>query len=281
MCIAAFAWQVLPGNPLFLISNRDEFYHREALPLAEWVDSNIIAGQDLSSHGTWLGMTKQGRWAILTNFREPNKGGTHERSRGLLVTDYLNGSMSPMQFAHSLSAGQDYAGFNMVVGDLQQAVVFSNRGTPPTLLGSGVYTLSNGLISDSWPKMERLRMRSMQELLPLVQQAVSTQPVQADSALACNAPLGDALLDVAWQLLQDAQQARDEDLPQTGISPDLEKLLSSIFIQTPMYGTRVSSVLLLEQQGYQFIEKTHVPSLVQPVSIKNGYWLQPAGVVTP
>ena len=272
MCIAAIAWQVLPGNPLFLISNRDEFYHREALPLAEWVDSSIIAGQDLSSHGTWLGITKQGRWAILTNFREPNTGGTHERSRGLLVTDYLNGSMSPMQFAQGLSAGQDYAGFNMVVGDLQQAVVFSNRGTPPTLLGSGVYALSNGLISDSWPKMERLRLRSMQELLPLVQQAISAEAVHPEATLACNAPLKEELLDVAWQILQDQQQAKDEDLPQTGISPDWEKLLSSIFIQTPMYGTRVSSLLLLEQEGYQFIEKTHVPVLEQPVSIKTGYW---------
>lgn len=267
MCIAAFAWQVLPGNPLFLISNRDEFYYREALPLAEWVDSQIIAGQDVSSHGTWLGINKQGKWAIITNFREPNKGGTHERSRGLLVTDYLNGTQSPMQFAQSLSAVQDYAGFNLVVGDLQQAVVFSNRGTAPTLLGSGVYTLSNGLISDNWPKMERLRLRSMQELLPLLQQALSPESAPHGSVL-----LDEQVLDVIWQILQDRQQASEEALPHTGISPEWEKLLSSVFIQTPMYGTRVSSLLLLEQQGYQFIEKTHVPELEQPVCLKTGYW---------
>ncbi len=273
MCITAFAWQVLPGKPLFLISNRDEFYHREALALAEWVDSQIIAGQDVSSHGTWLGITKQGKWAIITNFREPNTGGIHERSRGLLVTDYLNGTQSPMQFAQSLAAVQDYAGFNLIVGDLQQAVVFSNRGTPPTLLASGVYTLSNGLISDSWPKMERLRLRSMQELLPLAQQVIVPNPVQKTAmANVAEALLDNRILDVAWQLLQDRQQAADEALPHTGISADWEKLLSSVFIQTPMYGTRVSSVLLLEQQGYQFIEKTHVPAREQAVVSKYGYW---------
>lgn len=268
MCITAFAWQVLPDNPLFLISNRDEFYHREALPLAEWVDSQIIAGQDVSSQGTWLGISKQGKWAIITNFREPNTGGVHERSRGLLVTDYLNGSQSPMQFAQSLAAVQDYAGFNLVVGDLQQAVVFSNRGTPPTLLGSGVYTLSNGLISDSWPKMERLRLRSMQELLPRVQQQVAPDYRHA----ATTSLLQDDVLALAWQVLQDEQQANDADLPHTGISADWEKLLSSVFIQTPMYGTRVSSVLLLEKKGYQFIEKTHVPVRAQSVVSKCGYW---------
>lgn len=274
MCITAFAWQMLAGKPLFLISNRDEFYHREALPLAEWVNSQIIAGQDVSSHGTWLGISKQGKWAIITNFREPNKGGVHERSRGLLVTDYLNGQLSPMQFANSLSAGQDYAGFNLIVGDLQQAVVLSNRGTAPTLLGSGVYTLSNGLISDSWPKMERLRLRSMQELLPLVQQIMVPNALQ-ETAQVAEALLDNRILDVAWQLLQDRQQAADDALPHTGISAEWEKLLSSVFIQTPMYGTRVSSVLLLEQQGYQFIEKTHVPAREQPVIIKTGYWKQP------
>lgn len=261
MCIAAFAWQVLPDRPLFLISNRDEFFNREALPLAEWVDSQIIAGQDVVSHGTWLGINKQGKWAIITNFREAGGILPHERSRGLLITDYLNSNLSPMQFARSFSAHQDYAGFNLVLGDLQQAVVLSNRGTEPTLLGSGVYTISNGLINDSWPKMERLRLRTMQEVLPLLQAQPAHQEVRAD------------VVEMVWQVLQDSQKADDEKLPNTGINPEWEKELSSIFIQMPMYGTRVSNLLLLDRQGYQFIEKTQVPVQAEAISQKLGYWL--------
>ena len=141
MCITALAWQLLPDRPVFMMSNRDEFYARPAAPLGEWVDSCIIAGQDCVSHGTWLGMTKQGKWAVLTNYREPQSAQgqkLHDRSRGLLVTDYLNSDMPPMTFAQKLAAQHSYAGFNLIVGNLEQAVVLSNRGTPPTPLASGL-----------------------------------------------------------------------------------------------------------------------------------------------
>lgn len=249
MCIAALAWQILPDRPVFLASNRDEFYARQAAPLAEWVDSNIIAGQDCVSHGTWLGMTKQGRWAVITNYREPQNQQKFERSRGLLVTDYLNSQIAPMAFAQSLSAQNCYAGFNIIVGDLKQAVVFGNRGTPPTPLASGLYVLSNGLISEPWPKMERLRLRMMQEVLPMLLNTPAGQAIPQDVA------------NTTWHILNDHLQANYSELPVTGISPDLEKVLSSIFIQTPNYGTRVSSFLMLDSVGYEFLEKNHVPQL--------------------
>ncbi|ONG41531.1 hypothetical protein BKE30_03580 [Alkanindiges hydrocarboniclasticus] len=263
MCITALAWQILPDRPVFLVSNRDEFYARPAAPLGEWVDSCIIAGQDSVSHGTWLGMTKQGKWAVLTNYREPLSSQQltpHDRSRGLLVTDYLNSNVSPMAFAQKLAAQHSYAGFNLIVGDLSQAVVFSNRGTPPTPLASGLYTLSNGLISEPWPKMERLRLRVTQEVLPIMLASKAGQPVSDD------------VVNTVWQILSDRIQAEDEALPITGISPDWEKLLSSIFIQTPMYGTRVSSLLTLDREGYEFVEKTHVPDMGNPIAKKIGYW---------
>lgn len=265
MCIAALAWQLLPERPVFLMSNRDEFYVRAAKPLAEWVDSHIIAGQDCASHGTWLGMTKQGKWAILTNYREPpntnkNHQNTHDRSRGLLVTDYLNSDTSPAKFAKQLAAQHSYAGFNLVLGDLQQAIVFSNRGTPPTPLASGLYTISNGLIGNPWPKMERLRLRVMQEILPLMCHIQAGEPIPED------------VIQAAWHIMSDRIQAEDEQLPITGISPDWEKVLSSIFIQTPMYGTRVSSILTLDTHGYEFVEKTHVPERDEPVTQKLGFW---------
>lgn len=263
MCITALAWQILPDRPVFLLSNRDEFYARPAASLGEWVDSGIIAGQDSVSHGTWLGMNKQGKWAVLTNYREPlssQQQTLHDRSRGLLVTDYLNSDVSPMAFAQQLAAQHRYAGFNLIVGDLSQAVVFSNRGTPPTPLASGLYTLSNGLISEPWPKMERLRLRVTQEILPLMLASKAGQTVSEN------------VINTVWQILSDRIQAEDDALPKTGISPDWEKLLSSIFIQTPMYGTRVSSLLTLDREGYEFVEKTYVPEHIEPVIIKTGYW---------
>jgi uncharacterized protein with NRDE domain len=262
MCIVALAWQLIADRPMILLSNRDEFYAREALPLMEWPDSNIIAGQDVQSHGTWLGITKQGKWAVITNFREGQSQQSHERSRGLLITDYLNSDISPMAFAQSLQNQQDaaasYAGFNLIVGNREQAVLISNRGTPPTLLPSGLYTLSNGLISESWPKMEKLRLKVMQEFLPLL-----NYKSQKDQ-------LSDQKIEAAWQVLQNTQQAEDADLPQTGVPFEWEKALSSIFIELPIYGTRVSNLLILDQLGYEFIEKTHVPAKEQAVVKKVG-----------
>jgi uncharacterized protein with NRDE domain len=261
MCILALAWQLLPNCPVLLLSNRDEFHNRPATPLHIWPDQHIVAGQDVASHGTWLGLNQTTKkWAVVTNYREGGKPTTlDQQSRGLLITQYLNSDLSPMAFAQALPLN-DYAGFNLIVGDLQQAVVCSNRGTAPTVLGSGLYTLSNGLISDSWPKMERLRLRTVQEILPLMAGHQVGQPIPQ------------TLLDAAWQVLQDEQKAQDIDLPHTGISTDMEKLLSSIFIQSPIYGTRVSNVMLLDSQGYDFVEKTHVPIVEQVLSHQTAKW---------
>lgn len=235
MCIVAIAWQMWPDQPLVLLNNRDEFYARATAPLSQWADGELVAGRDLQSGGTWLAVHPSGRWAVLTNHREAPQQDGPTLSRGQLVADYVQSDQSPMTFARNIDL-QAYPAFNLIVGTLTQAVVVSNRGTAPTPLASGVYVLSNGLIDQPWPKVERLRTRVTQEILPWVNAA------------------GDTWLDYAFNVLADTQPANDDQLPDTGIGMTWEKILSSICINTPVYGTRTSSVLTLTQQGYRFVE---------------------------
>ncbi|OUY08592.1 NRDE family protein [Acinetobacter populi] len=242
MCILALAWQVLEDIPLFLISNRDEFYHRAAQPLAHWPHSPIFAGQDLQQGGTWQGIAEQGRWAIVTNFREGGQTTQYPTSRGDLVKDFLCSDLPPIRFAKQLeSRQQDYAGFNLIVGDRQQAVYMSNRGEAPQILPKGVYVLSNGLMSEHWQKTAHLRKRFTQELLPLMQLPQVTLAEQ---------------LDTAWDILQDQRKVTVSLLPHTGIGEEMELLLSSTFIQSEVYGTRCSNVLSIKDEQINWWEKT-------------------------
>ena len=171
MCIVALAWRVLDETPLCLISNRDEFYQRPTQALHEWENSPIIAGQDLQSGGTWMGITTSGRWAVITNFRDGNDKNTYPTSRGHIIQEFLQSELTPIRFAQELEKHQcDYAGFNLFVGDRDQAVYMSNRGEAPQVLAHGVYVVSNGLMSEDWQKTRHLRKRFTQEFLPMLQQ---------------------------------------------------------------------------------------------------------------
>ena len=242
MCIVALAWQVIEGLPLCLLSNRDEFYARPTQALKHWENSPIIAGQDLQSGGTWMGMTEVGRWAVITNYRDASDQRTYPTSRGDIVADYLASELPPIRFAQQLEQHQqDYAGFNLIVGDRQQAVYMSNRGEAPQVLANGVYVVSNGLMSEHWAKNQHLRQRFVQELLPLL-----ALPDVTESELQ----------QVAWDILEDPRQRLPEQLPQTGISLELEQLLSSTFIVSPNYGTRCSNFLRIFSQHCIWLEKT-------------------------
>jgi uncharacterized protein with NRDE domain len=252
MCIVALAWQILPNTPVLLLNNRDEFFHRPTATLAWWADANVLAGRDLEAQGTWLGIDPTGRWAVLTNYREkPHSTGL--QSRGELVRDYLSQGLSPLRFAEAIAL-QHYAGFNLIVGDQQQAVVVSNRGTAPTPLGAGLYVLSNALLDTPWSKVERLRRRVTQEVLPLFAQA------QAD----CE--------DAAFAVLSDQTLAADDELPDTGIGLEWERMLSPICIVTPVYGTGTSTVLQANAQGYRMIEQTHGTPAQRVVQV--GDWVR-------
>lgn len=244
MCIVALAWQVLEEKPLCLISNRDEFYQRQTRSLTQWEDSPIFAGQDLLSGGTWMGVTASGRWAVITNFRDANDQKDYVTSRGHIVADFLASQMTPIRFAQALVKQQcDYAGFNLIIGDSHQAVYMSNRGEAPQVLAQGVYVVSNGLMSEHWEKTRHFRKRFTQELLPLLQ-LNSEQQKAYDLEYA------------VWDILQDQRKVSDERLPQTGISIDMERLLSSTFIQSPTYGTRCSNFLSLQANAWTWVEKS-------------------------
>jgi len=242
MCIVALAWRVLDETPLCLISNRDEFYQRPTQALHEWENSPIIAGQDLQSGGTWMGITASGRWAVITNFRDGNDKNNYPTSRGHIIQHFLESELTPIRFAQELEKRQcDYAGFNLFVGDRDQAVYMSNRGEAPQVLAHGVYVVSNGLMSEDWQKTRHLRKRFTQEFLPMLQ-----YPDMPESDL-CYA---------VWDILEDERKIIPELLPKTGISHEMEQLLSSTFIQSPVYGTRCSNFLRMKTDEWQWLEKS-------------------------
>ena len=242
MCIVALAWNVIDHTPLCMISNRDEFYQRPASQIHHWENSPIIAGQDLQSGGTWMGITPSGRWAIVTNYRDATDKNTYKTSRGNLVQSFLESDLTPIRFAQQLEKTQcEYAGFNLFIGDLQQAVYMSNRGEAPQVLAKGVYVLSNGLMHDDWEKTKHLRKRFTQEFLPMLQ---LEQTTASDINIA------------AWDILEDERKIISDLLPNTGISLEMEELLSSTFIQSPVYGTRCSNLLRVENEAFDWLEKT-------------------------
>lgn len=235
MCLIALAWQVQPDYPLIIAANRDEFYHRATAPARFWEESpTVLAGRDLVAGGTWMGVTRTGRFAALTNFRNPAVA-AGSRSRGLLVSAYLQGSDDPMAYAESVAAkGALYGGFHLLLGTPEELVVVGNQGEAPQRLSSGVYVLSNHQLDTPWPKVEKAR-RSLHAALP----------VAAPERLLA--------------LLADEEVAADEHLPDTGVGLVLERMLSPLFIRSPQYGTRASTVLMQDDhRRIYFSEQTFV-----------------------
>ncbi len=247
MCIVAIAWQLFDELPLILLSNRDEFLQRPTEPLHQWADKPIYAGRDAQSGGTWLGTHQEqqkglykqnGRWAAVLNFRDGVQASNDERSRGALVTDFLSSTLSPMGFARQINL-QDYAGFNLIIGDSKQAVVVNNRGHAATPLYAGLHVFSNGQPEEAWFKTERLRGRLRQEVLPLISENSAHEYWH----------------DAAFNVLSDSTPAPMDKLPDTGVPIEIEQALSSIYIEPtsltnletimPTYGTRTQSVLTL------------------------------------
>lgn len=243
MCIVAIAWQLFDELPLVLLSNRDEFLARPTEQLHQWPDQPIYAGRDSQSGGTWLGIYQQhhqqnGRWAAVLNFRDGVQARADERSRGELVTSFLTSTLSPMAFARQIKL-RDYAGFNLIIGDSQQAAIVNNRGHAPTALHAGLHVFSNGQPDEGWFKTEKLRGRLRQEVLPLIAEDSSLAYWQA----------------AALNVMSDSTSAPEEALPKTGVPKAIEQALSSVYIDavalsntdTPMpsYGTRTQSILTL------------------------------------
>lgn len=243
MCLIAFALGVDPALPLLLAGNRDEWFDRPTDPLHPWPDlPGIWAGRDRRDGGTWLGIAHNGRVAMLTNVRSPNAG-SGVRSRGELVTRWLQGTETLDSFATQLAAGA-YGGFNLVMGDWrsQQWTWLSNRDPAAPhrdvasplhrqALGPGFYALSNAALDTPWPKALRLKA-ALRKAWPLAQQTDHwIEPLQA--------------------ALADEQTAPPADLPATGVPAGLERALSSPFVRLPErgYGTRSSLIVRVRQEG--------------------------------
>ncbi len=240
MCIAYLSLGH-PDWPLLIAANRDEFHARPSAAAGPWPGRpDLLAGRDLQAGGTWLGWTTQGRYALLTNYREP---GHHvpagAPSRGVLVRDYLLGTACASDHARVIaSRADDWAGFNLILGDARQAWYLGNRGAArtPRCLAPGRYVLSNHLLDTPWPKATRLRL--------------------ALDALA--ADQWARFPERVFALLHDTTPADEDELPQTGLAPDFERLLSSPFIISPDYGTRSSTVLAVNARGQAlFSELSH------------------------
>lgn len=236
MCLIVFQWQPASDCPLYLVANRDEFYARPTQPAHWWPGEAIWAGKDLQAGGSWLAIDQQGRWAALTNIRDGRRrAATQAPSRGELVLQFLRSGQSPWQFAKQLQAQlAAYAGFNLLLGDRQQLCFLSSTEPEPRLLGSGLYSLSNASLNSRWPKQQRAEQALQQTL---------QQPAVVHAQLQ--------------GLLLDEQPAADEQLPDTGVALAWERLLSPCFIRSADYGTRSTTSLILQQQGWSALEQTH------------------------
>lgn len=241
MCVIYLAFHAHPRFRLVVAANRDEFHDRPTAPLDAWEDEpGLIAGRDLRSGGTWMGVHAAGRFAALTNFREPLVPVPDAPSRGALVASYLADGGDPMQWLDALAPrAAVFAGFSLFVGDFESMGHYSNRGSGLTRLDPGIYAISNGLIGDAWPKVVRGRERF-------------TKALASDGD-------GD-LVPSLLEILADASAARDGELPRTGVGLERERMLSPIFIRGEEYGTRSSSVILAGTDGDGlFVERSFGP----------------------
>ena len=228
MCLILIAWQGHAKHRCVIAANRDELHSRPTAA-AQWWPSRppILAGRDLSAGGTWLGLTRTGRFAALTNYRGAVQRRTDTPSRGTLVTSIL---MSSDSVAHTLdrlsSVSAAYNGFNMLFSDGERLAVYESLRGEGRELGPGIYGLSNDLLDTPWPKVQTAKSRLSQALSNLE---------TSDEVLA---------------LLRDDEIAPDDQLPRTGVSLEWERLLSSAFVRAPDYGTRCSTVVRIDERRH-------------------------------
>ncbi|MFM0336620.1 NRDE family protein [Paraburkholderia fungorum] len=243
MCLIVFDWRPdAADGPLFtLAANRDEFFRRTAEPISWWHDApTVLAGRDLVGGGTWLGMSRDGRFAALTNYRAPHEMRADAPTRGTLVSDWLSGAMngsgngshgSPLGYLqHVAQTGDIYNGFNLLVGDWTRRELgwYCNRSNAaPMLLAPGTHGISNAVLDTAWPKLVKKRA----ELGALL--ARNTMPP----------------LERLIELMRDPRLARDDELPATGIPLERERALSAAFIETPEYGTRGTTAVRVVAHG--------------------------------
>ncbi|GLR69880.1 NRDE family protein [Agaribacter marinus] len=244
MCILFIAVQQHPDYPLIIAANRDEFHQRPTLASTFWAPENqLLAGKDVSANGSWMGITHTGKIAALTNIRAPGRDRSDAVTRGELVIDYLQQDYSSDNYLAKISANKDaYNGFNLLYGELDNLHVYNNYEDHHESLNKGVYGLSNAMLNTPWPKIDK-----------------------GKQALAdyCSAPTP-LNVEHLFELLKNDRPAEDEILPKTGVPLERERLLSSIFIKSVDYGTRSSTVLLIDNnKDVYWQERTFAPDGIE------------------
>jgi len=240
MCLIVFSYQQRSDYPFVLAANRDEFYRRPTAALNFWKDRpDILAGRDLQGNGSWLGITRSGRLAAVTNYRDPAVQRDNAPSRGLLVSDFLSGDLSADAYLEKIErSGDQYNGFNLLLGDESGLWYYSNRGSGIQRLAPGLYGLSNRRLNTDWPKLRKAR-------------------AALGRLLENGGPLD---IPAAFDLLADRTLAPDAELPDTGVGLAWERVLSPVFITSETYGTRSSSLLFIENTGWiSFLERAFEP----------------------
>lgn len=227
MCLLTFAVGVHPGYPLVVVGNRDEFHERPTLPMHWWGAPRLLAGVDQRAGGSWLGLTGDGGFATITNFRDPEQHKASAPSRGGLVVRALTERQADIE-QHLHHCGNDYNGFNLLWSRGGRMYYYNNQDSEPVrLLPPGIYGLSNGVLDTPWPKLIRVR-EGLENLL---------------------GRCGELTVDALYELMADRRMPAKGPLPDTGIGAEWERLLASPFICHPSYGTRSTSVVLVRRNG--------------------------------
>ncbi|MBN6189187.1 NRDE family protein [Aneurinibacillus sp. BA2021] len=239
MCLLLFSYRSHPRYKLVLAGNRDEFYERPTAPAACWDDApHIVAGRDLEKGGTWMGVTRNGRFAALTNYRSPEHNRPDAASRGFLVSDYLRGDEPPASYLALVQKNREhYNGFNLLVGDTDRLYYYSPLLNEIKEVAPGIHGVSNAVLDTPWPKVRK----GVQGMDAVMQQ----EKIQESELFA---------------MLANAEQAPEEELPDTGVGIEWERTLSPLFIASAGYGTRAMTVLTIDNDNnIMFTEKSLEP----------------------
>jgi uncharacterized protein with NRDE domain len=235
MCLIVFEKNNHPDYKLIFAANRDEFYERPSAPLHLWDDEPVYAGKDLKEGGTWCGISRNGRFAAVTNYRNIKSIKKDSVSRGRIVTDFLTGTSSPEFYSKGLAdSASQYNGYSLIFGHKSELYFFSNQTKKMVKVESGIHGLSNHLMDTPWFNVKRGKQ--------LLKQAIEK---------------GDNLIDDMFAMLSDKTISPDDELPDTGLEKNIERKISSIFVETPDYGTRSSTVILIDQKdNVTFVERS-------------------------
>ncbi|UII29287.1 NRDE family protein [Fulvivirga maritima] len=248
MCLILLAYKKHEKYPLIVAANRDEFYARKTESAHFWSDNpQVLAGRDLEAGGTWMGVNKNGRLAMITNYRDLRNIKDNAPSRGHLVSDFLSGNEDAKGYLEKVEAkGQQYNGFNLICGDVNGLYYYGNYQQGVHKIDAGIHGLSNALLNTPWPKVERGKQK-----------------------LADQIKKGNLLPHELIETLHDDVKPPDTSLPDTGVGVEMERMLSPMFIKSPDYGSRCSTVIMVEDNGViNFFERSYLAEGKSDVEVK-------------